>query len=81
VRASTATADKEQRALARGEALGFTSREPIETMQGKGRVMRRHERTPTRYFVLHRKRASEHTHAEQAPSFRHVNIDAASSCV
>jgi hypothetical protein len=45
-------ADKEQRALARGEALGFTSREPIETMQGKGRVMRRHERTPTRSLYI-----------------------------
>jgi hypothetical protein len=52
-------ADKEKRALAGGEALGFTPGEPTEFKQGKGRVMRRHERTPTRSLlypgsVLHR---------------------------
>jgi hypothetical protein len=48
----TVPADKEKRALARGEALGFTSREPTESKQGKGRVMRRHERPPTRSLYI-----------------------------
>ena len=39
-------ADKEQRAIKKGEELGFTSREPSETKErkgeGEGRAMRRH---------------------------------------
>jgi hypothetical protein len=50
------TADKEQRAITKGEELGFTSREPSEIKElkaeGKGRVMRRHERTPTRSIYV-----------------------------
>ena len=34
------------------EALEFTPREPGETKQGKGRVMRRHERIPTRSLYI-----------------------------
>jgi hypothetical protein len=49
-------ADKEQRAIKKGEELGFTSREPSETKErkgeGEGRVMRRHERTPTRSIYV-----------------------------
>jgi hypothetical protein len=49
-------ADKEQRAITKGEEFGFTSREPSETKepkaQGKGRVMRRRERTPTRSIYV-----------------------------
>ena len=47
-------ADKEQRAITKGEELGFTSREPSETKErkGEGRVMRRHERTPTRSIYV-----------------------------
>jgi hypothetical protein len=44
--------EKEKRALAKGEALGFTSREPVEPKQGHGRVLRRHERTPTRSLYV-----------------------------
>jgi hypothetical protein len=49
-------AKKEQRAITKAEELGFTSREPNETKEtkaeGKGRVMRRHERTPTRSLYV-----------------------------
>jgi hypothetical protein len=45
-------ADKEKRAISKAEALGFKSREPSETKQGEGRVMRRHERTPTRSLYI-----------------------------
>jgi hypothetical protein len=45
-------AEKEKRALAKGEALGFTSREPAEPRQLQGRVLRRHERTPTRSLYV-----------------------------
>jgi hypothetical protein len=45
-------AEKEKRALAKGEALGFRSREPVEPKQGQGRVLRRHERTPTRSLYV-----------------------------
>ena len=49
-------ADKEQRAIEQGEKLGFRSREPSEIKErkteGKGRVMRRHERTPTRSLYV-----------------------------
>jgi hypothetical protein len=42
MRAPEVPADKEKRALAKGEELGFTAREPGE--QGEGRVLRRHQR-------------------------------------
>jgi hypothetical protein len=45
-------AEKEKRALAKGEALGFTSREPDELKAGQGRVVRRHQRTPTRSLYI-----------------------------
>jgi hypothetical protein len=44
--------EKEKRALARGETLGFTSREPAEPKAGQGRVLRRHQRTPTRSLYV-----------------------------
>ena len=50
------SADKEQRAIAKGEELGFTSREPTETKErkrgGKWTLMRRHVRTPTRSLYV-----------------------------
>ncbi len=51
-------ADKEQRAIKKGEELGFTSREPSETKErkGEGRVMRRHVRTPTRSLYCRARR-------------------------
>jgi hypothetical protein len=45
-------ADKEKRALAKGEALGFTSREPEEPRPGQGRILRHHQRTPTRSLYV-----------------------------
>jgi translation initiation factor 2 beta subunit (eIF-2beta)/eIF-5 len=49
-------ADKEQRAIEKGEKLGFKSREPSETKErkteGKGRVMRLRERMPTRSIYV-----------------------------
>jgi hypothetical protein len=45
-------AEKEKRALAKGEALGFTSREPEEPKPEQGRVLRRHQRTPTRSLYV-----------------------------
>ncbi len=48
--------EKEQRAITRGEELGFTSREPSETKElkaeGNGMVMRRHVPTPTQSRAL-----------------------------
>ena len=40
--------DKEKRAIEQGEKLGFRSREPSETKQRKGRVMRRHVEVSSR---------------------------------
>lgn len=50
MRAPEVPADKEKRALAKGEELGFTAREPGE--QGEGRVLRRHQRAPTRSLYV-----------------------------
>jgi hypothetical protein len=48
----TVPVEKEKKALAKGEALGFSRREPIETERGKGRVLRRHQRTPMRSLYI-----------------------------
>ena len=45
-------AEKEKRALAKGEALGFTSREPDEHKPQQGRVLRHHQRSPTRSLYV-----------------------------
>jgi hypothetical protein len=52
MRAPEVPADKEKRALAKGEELGFTAREPGDVKQGEGRVLRRHQRAPTRSLYV-----------------------------
>jgi hypothetical protein len=44
--------EKEKKALAKGEALGFASREPDEPEKGKGRVVRRRQKTPMRSLYI-----------------------------
>ena len=52
-------ADKEQRAIKKGEELGFTSREPSETKEEGRGVMRRHVRTPTRSLYCRARRLND----------------------
>lgn len=44
--------EKEKKALAKGEKLGFSSREPESAVTGKGRIERRRQRAASRSIFI-----------------------------
>jgi hypothetical protein len=44
--------EKEEKALAKGEGLGFSRREPAESRRGESKVMRRRQKTTMRSLYI-----------------------------